>query len=256
MLFGKKITPIMNASGPLSSTMKDLDVLNNSFLDCFISKSTTLLPRQGNPENVWYNDRGSINTIGLSNFGYQYYSSFSTDKLFIQSIHPFTVDEFDIMLPNVQHQVELNISCPNATRENHLKEYLQVVKKHNRRIGIKLPVMFEGLDATSSLLLSFQDNIEYICCSNTIPGLFVVNGEKVTGGVGGSYIKPFSLSNVWKFSQLLGDKIKIIGCGGIETGKDMADYISCGATAVQVGSCFLKEGISCFDRIWREYQEM
>ena len=44
-------------------------------------------------------------------------------------------------------------------------------------------------------------------------------------------------------------KIDIIGCGGIENGEDVFDYILCGATLVQVGTQFYKEGCELFYRL-------
>ena len=79
------------------------------------------------------------------------------------------------------------------------------------------------------------------------------------GGIGGKYIKPIGLSNVRNFYlefQKENLKIDIIGCGGIETGTDVFEYILCGASAVQIGTQFYKEGTNCFSRLKKELVEI
>jgi dihydroorotate dehydrogenase (fumarate) len=65
-------------------------------------------------------------------------------------------------------------------------------------------------------------------------------------------MKPVTLANVRKFRKLLGDNISIIGTGGIKTGIDVFELLLAGANAVQVGTTYMKEGSSCFERIEKE----
>jgi dihydroorotate dehydrogenase (fumarate) len=75
----------------------------------------------------------------------------------------------------------------------------------------------------------------------------------IYGGLGGVGYKALSLANVYQYYKLLQNKIDIIGCGGIQTGKDVYDYILCGATCVQIGSQLLREGTDVFKRIGEEF---
>jgi dihydroorotate dehydrogenase (NAD+) catalytic subunit len=56
----------------------------------------------------------------------------------------------------------------------------------------------------------------------------------VTGGLSGPAIKPITLRLVWEVSKAV--NIPILGLGGVETVADVLDYVSVGATAVQVGT--------------------
>ena len=81
------------------------------------------------------------------------------------------------------------------------------------------------------------------------------NRKNGFGGIGGSYVKPTGLANVRKFYEIFqreGSGIKIVGCGGVETGKDVFEYILCGAEIVQVGTQFYKEG-KCFSRLEKNW---
>jgi dihydroorotate dehydrogenase (NAD+) catalytic subunit len=58
-----------------------------------------------------------------------------------------------------------------------------------------------------------------------------------TGGLSGPAIKPITLKLVWDVRQAV--EIPIIGLGGVEKVGDVLDYLSVGASAVQVGTaCF------------------
>ena len=57
---------LMNASGPLCTTLEQLKKLQNSAAGCIVSKSATLEHRNGNPEpRYWDHELGSINSMGL-----------------------------------------------------------------------------------------------------------------------------------------------------------------------------------------------
>jgi dihydroorotate dehydrogenase (NAD+) catalytic subunit len=56
----------------------------------------------------------------------------------------------------------------------------------------------------------------------------------ITGGLSGPAIKPLALRAVWETYKKV--SIPIIGIGGIMTGKDAAEFVLCGASAVQVGT--------------------
>ena len=63
------------------------------------------------------------------------------------------------------------------------------------------------------------------------------------------------LANVRAFWKLLGDHIPIIGTGGVETGRDVFEHVLCGASAVQIGTALVEEGVQVFERLERELTE-
>ena len=104
--------------------------------------------------------------------------------------------------------------------------------------------------------------INFITTINSIGNGLVIDIEKEApviapkegiGGIGGSVVKQTALSNVYNFSkQFVNTDIKIIGCGGVEKGSDVFEYILAGAAAVQIGTQFYREGCDCFRRIRQE----
>ena len=98
-------SPLMNASGVYCRTKDELIKLDGTpFVGCVISKSCTVEPRDGNP-NPTYWDNGnnlSINSSGLPNLGYKFYTNTNLtsliDKPYIVSVSGLTAqDNFNII---------------------------------------------------------------------------------------------------------------------------------------------------------------
>lgn len=272
---------MMNASGCWCTTENELEDLKITPVGAIVSKSSTIEFRKGNDEPRLYVDTyGSINSMGLANLGYKFYRDYMakcTNKHFIQSIHPFSISEFDIMLTdldevNVKRLVEVNISCPNLI---HGTKNLETFEKYfdcnyqknlqNISIGYKLPPFFQmsEFEHMSRLLLKY--NIKFITCVNSLPnGLMldyinettIIKPKNGLGGIGGLYLKPTGLANVYQFSKLLDNKVDIIGCGGISHGSDIFEYILSGAKAVQVGTHLLKHGPNVFNTLKKELTDI
>lgn len=280
-------TCMMNASGCWCTTEQELNDLQNSKTGAIISKSSTILPRNGNLEPRLYLDTyGSINSMGIPNLGYEFYMNYGntvkTEKQYIQSIYPFSPDELRTMLINIDKTIngvrliEINLSCPNLInkKETHnfdlFNDYLSVVGElttdlKNIIIGVKLPPFYElnQYEIIAELLLKCK--IKFITCINSVVNGLIIDLHSETtrivpkhglGGIGGVYCKPVGLANVYNFYRLLGDKIDIIGCGGVKNGADVFEYILCGAKAVQIGTQLVREDPRCFDRINDELMDI
>ena len=128
-------------------------------------------------------------------------------------------------------------------------------------LGVKLPPYFDmpHFDMMAEVLNNFP--ISFVTCVNSIGNGLVVDPVSETtvikpkhgfGGIGGDFIKPTALANVRKFYTLLDKTVSVIGCGGIKNGQDAFEHILCGASAVQIGTQFMREGEGCFERIEKE----
>jgi dihydroorotate dehydrogenase (NAD+) catalytic subunit len=56
-----------------------------------------------------------------------------------------------------------------------------------------------------------------------------------------------ALRCVWEIYQAV--DIPIIGCGGISNWRDAVEYIMCGASAVEVGTAVMDEGVEIYGKI-------
>ena len=221
---------IYNASGPRCTTLEELKEIDNSDACFILTKSATLESRDGNPKPRYYDDKlGSINSMGLPNKGIDYYIDIANEfkKPYIISISGLNLDENLIMIDKIItalkdkkiYGLEINLSCPNIIGKGQLAynfEYLYIYlndifkKLENIKIniGIKLPPYFEieHFTIVGTILSKFP--INYITCVNSIGnGLIIdylkesvtIKPKKGCGGIGGAYIKPTALSNVWNF---------------------------------------------------------
>ncbi|WP_185869312.1 dihydroorotate oxidase [Blattabacterium cuenoti] len=270
---------IMNASGALCTTDQELSNLFDSSSGAVVTKSCTKNPREGNVKPRYFEwNVGSINSMGLPNLGIDFYLNFlekkKTKKPVFLSLSGLSIEEnlFLMKKANFSQKVtaiELNLSCPNLREEvlgndlYKISTFLESIFEFNKKpLGIKLPPYFKEECIINMSLLLNQYPIFFVTCINSLPnGIFIdTDNEKTViqpkngfGGVGGSIIKPFALANVRKFYTYLRKDISIIGCGGIYSGKDIFEYILCGASAVQIGTQLIKEGISIFDRLKKEF---
>ncbi len=272
---------IMNASGVLCSTDQELSNLLNSSTGAVLTKSCTSIPRKGNLKPRYFEwNMGSINSMGLPNFGIDFYLNFlekkKTKKPIFLSISGLSIEEnfFLIKKANLYSKitaVELNLSCPNIIDNEEelgynfykISDFLKNIFKFNKKpLGIKLPPYFKDKHIKKMALILNQFPIFFVTCINSLPnGIFidtktestVIKPKKGFGGIGGPIIKPFALANIRKFYTYLRKDISIIGCGGISCGKDIFEHILCGASAVQIGTQLMKEGISVFERLEKEF---
>ena len=282
-------TCIYNASGPRCTSLKELIQLDKSHSSLVLSKSSTVLSREGNVRPRYYqNELGSINSMGLPNQGFQYYidSANAINKPYLISVNGLTLEDTKLIITNILQSnkingIEINLSCPNiigkgqlaydlVEMERYLSEIFLIINQYSFPflVGLKLPPYFDlhWYPQITNIIKKF--NVHYITCVNSIGNGLLVDSETEStvikpkggmGGIGGQYIKPIGLSNVRNFYlefQKQNLKIDVIGCGGIETGEDIFEYILCGASAVQIGTQFYREGIKCFSRLQQELKDI
>ncbi len=94
---------LSNASGCWCRLKTELDELQLSKCSMIVSKSSTILKREGNPHPRFYMDQnGSINSMGLPNEGFDFYLNYgkspTLSKIYCQSIYPFSLNELTFNL--------------------------------------------------------------------------------------------------------------------------------------------------------------
>ena len=274
---------ICNASGPLDSTLEELESIANSKSSAIIMKSCTIEPREGNQEPRYVRlPLGSIQSMGLPNLGYREYVKFASqlkkyNKPVIASVAGLSVEDYGKMVEAFQNSdvdlIEVNLSCPNLEGKPQVAYDFEQTEKVLHRIsnlgkkpiGLKFPPYYDFVHHKQMADLFEKYKISFITCINSVGNTLIINPETETpiikpkkgfGGLCGDYIKPIALANVRAFYELLGNKISIFGVGGIKTGTDAFEFLLAGADAVQVASTFEKEGPSCFARIKSELEEI
>lgn len=279
---------VMNASGALCTSFEELRSLDESYAGAIVSKSCSQMEREGNPKPRYFHNQDlSLNSMGLPNNGYSYYI-LSSQKLnrkpFIMSVAALdkiiTYQILEVILQeSTVSMVELNVSCPNLCHSNQvlgnhfedLDNYFSVMsplfqkyKMIGKPYGVKLPPYWEGyqFDVVSKLIQKYQ--FDFVTTLNSVPNCLVIDTETESpviipkngiGGLGGKFVKPVTLSNIYQLRCRLPDVV-IIGCGGIETGEDVFHHLLAGASLVQVGTELMKRGPSVFAKIESELKDI
>jgi dihydroorotate dehydrogenase (fumarate) len=272
-------TVLINASGAKDVTLAELQTLGESRSSAIVIKSATIEKRIGNHEPRYYsNNLGSINSSGLPNLGFEEYCRFLPQlkgygKPVVASVAGFTAQEYAqicIAFKNAgADAIELNLSCPNLEGKpqagydfDYSRQVLELVRPLVKiPLGAKLPPYLEIAHQQEMAKILLEYKIDFATLVNSVGNAMIVDAatesavirpKKGLGGLGGAYIKPVALGNVWSFYNLLEGKVSIKGCGGVYTGIDAFEHLLCGADAVALGTVYYEQGPEAFSRIEKE----
>ena len=171
----------------------------------------------------------------------------------------------------VADYITINISSPNTEnlRNFHdqakLNELLQTLNKEKNNLNSKTPITIKvspdikdfDIEKISEVLLS--NNVEAIIVSNTSDStrdnLKNVLGHQ-RGGLSGKPIELKSTKLISKFYKILNGKIKIIGVGGVDSGKSAYDKFLAGANYIQLYTGMVFRGPNIVNLIKKELKEL
>jgi len=285
-IFGKKIS---NPVGLAAGFDKDAEVYNSLFKlgFGFVEVGTvTPLKQYGNPKPRVFRleeDEALINRLGFNNSGADIVSSRIKSNppngLFGINIGPNKdtsnrVDDYLIGLRkfyNLADYLTLNISSPNTENlrsfhnENELDELLSKIEKEKKTLKTNVPIAVkvspdineENVEKISEIL--YQHNISTVIISNSTDKNRenLKNINKVEkGGLSGKPLEIKSNLLINKFFKILKTKIKIIGVGGVDSGKSVYEKIINGASLVQLYTGMVYQGPNIVSKISNELIEI
>ena len=252
--------PILAASGTFGYGLEFAHLVDLNRLGGFVVKGLSLEPIEGAPPpRLCETPSGMLNAVGLQNVGAR---AFVADKLpllkkydtaVIANVFGCTVEEYVEVIRILEGAeglagYELNISCPNVKKGgmqfgSDATQVSEVVAAA-RRAAVRLPlwVKLSPLVADIGLIArsAEQAGADALTVANTYPAMAVDTRStksrlgNLTGGLSGPAIRPITLRLVWEAKKAV--KIPIIGLGGVENAEDVLQYLSVGASAVQVGT--------------------
>ena len=168
----------------------------------------------------------------------------------------------------VKHQlasvVEINISCPNAGKEpfiypDTLNMLLQEVDDIARNVPfwIKMPHLYDMQQFDALLQTIVKHNIQGVTVANLVKDRTMVTikdplTDEIRGGLSGEPTREHSLELIRHAYQKYGDRLTIIGVGGIFTAEDAYAKIRAGASLVGLITGLFFEGPQLVGHINRE----
>lgn len=252
--------PILTASGTFGYGDEVKTLTDLSSLGGIVTKSVTLLPREGNPPpRIFETESGMLNSIGLANVGADVYCKEKLPFLnelgtkLIINIAGSSFNEYIEVLEKMEESngvhigYEINISCPNVKKGG--MEFgvdcsmTEKLTKELRKRTDKLLIMKLSPNVTSIQDIAIASEIggaDAVSAINTLVGTGInINTRRPVlnttfGGLSGPAIKPVALANVIKVSRVV--SIPIIGIGGITNAADVIEFVIAGATMVQLGT--------------------
>jgi dihydroorotate dehydrogenase (NAD+) catalytic subunit len=148
--------------------------------------------------------------------------------------------------------VEVNLSCPNLedglmfSFEPEASSTVIDAVKRSVAIPVGAKLSPNTPDIVNVAAACKEAGADFVVLTNTAYGFGISLAERrplLSGGVGGYSgpgLKPLSLRCVYEVARALPD-LPIVGCGGVTTGADVAEYLMAGASAVQIGTLHLSE---------------
>jgi dihydroorotate dehydrogenase (NAD+) catalytic subunit len=252
--------PILAASGTFGYGLEFAHLVDLKRLGGFVVKGLSREPIEGAPPpRLIETPSGMLNAVGLQNVGVR---AFVAEKLpelrkyavpVLANVFGYTLEDYVEVIRILEDAdglagYELNISCPNVKKGGMQfgadPGLVAEVVSAARKAAVKRPlwVKLSPLVTDIGLIARAAEGAgaDALTVANTYPAMaidFRTGKSRLgnqTGGLSGPAIKPITLKLVWEVRKSV--EIPVIGLGGVETVEDVLDYLSVGATAVQVGT--------------------
>ncbi len=256
-------SPLIAASGTVGSVVEFAQVASLRPYGAAVAKSVAPVAWKGRkPPRMAPVGGSMLNSIGIQNPGVDAWLREIVPLLrdldvdVWASIVGHTVDEFARVAAAIDgvadvKAVEVNLACPNLDHEMFAldagasaKVIAEVRAVTDKPIGAKLSPNSEDIVRIAAAVQ--QAGADWVVLTNTVWGFGIdIDTRKplLSGGIGGysgTGLKPIALRCVWEVHNAL-PELAIVGCGGVRSGRDMAEYFMAGASAVQIGSVHFAE---------------
>ena len=252
--------PIVASSGTFGYGLEFESIFDVTRLGGFVVKGLSREPIEGNaPPRLVETASGMLNSIGLQNVGVRAFVDKKLPKLagldtaVFANVFGYQPEDYVEVLHVLEDAeglagYELNVSCPNTKHggmqfgsdPSLLSEVVSLARKAVERRPLLVKLSPNVTDVAAMAHAAEQAGADALSLINTFLGMAIDARTKQPrlganfGGLSGPAIKPIALRMVHEVSQAV--RIPVVGIGGIATGEDAAEFLLCGASAVQVGT--------------------
>jgi len=248
--------PVMPASGCFGPELAPL--LDLGSLGAVVTKTVFSDRRAGNQAHrLTETSYGMLNSVGIPSPGSKDFRHGLLRRYqdigvpVIVSIGGLFIDEYWAVAEELADEdiatYEVNVSCPNlehgglaigTSPELVATVVAGVVERAPYPIMVKLTPTVTSIE---DVAIAAQDaGAAAVTVSNSFSGLAIDANSRTSvlgnggGGLTGPAIKPLALRLVRDAAKAV--RIPVVGCGGITTAQDVAEFLIAGATAVQIGT--------------------
>jgi dihydroorotate dehydrogenase (NAD+) catalytic subunit len=256
-------TPLIGACGTIGSVVEFAAVSDLTAYGAAVAKSVSGDPWPGRkPPRIAPTGIGMLNGIGIQNPGVDEWAATIGPQLGKLPVPVWgsavgnTAAEFARVAAGLQRAgvsaIEVNLSCPNLEGEKMFaldpvaaaEVVGEVASAVDLPIGAKLSPNSEDIVVVAESVATA--GAAWVVLTNTAWGAgFDTETRRpllsgVVGGYSGAPVKPLALRCVWEVSQAF-PELPIVGCGGINSGRDVVEFMLAGASAIAIGTAHFAE---------------
>ena len=257
--------PTMLASGILGYSSGTFETIVEGGAGALVTKSIGAKPRKGyaNP-TVVQTSCGLINAMGLPNPGIaEFVKEIREAKAMLKvplivSVYGYSAEDYSLVAGKAvaagADAVELNVSCPHVKETgSEIGQNPQVLAEVIRKVKstVKKPMIVKLSPNVTNIAevaeAAVKAGADALTAINTVKAM-TIDSETVMpilankfGGLSGPAVKPIALRCVYDIYECV--KVPIIGCGGIASWQDAAEFLLTGASAIQVGTAIATKEI-------------
>jgi len=264
--------PVMTAAGPTSQSGEVLIGAARGGAGALVSKTVCVRRAEVKHPNIACVQQGSLyrgmvncetwSEIPWERWVEREYSIAKGSGLKLIASIGYTAEELSFLGPRVEAAgadgIEFSTHYVSKNPEN-LREIAKTLRESiSVPIFAKISPSTEDIRETVKAIEPFVDGIVAI---NTVGPVLAIDQEtnrpllaERYGWLSGPPIKPIALRVVSEISEV--SKKPVIGVGGISSGRDAAEFIMCGASAVQVCTAALFRGPKIYGKIAAELEDI
>ncbi len=264
---------LATVSGVLTTKVNLIEWVDENIpeIELITTKSYQVKPNPGNREPIIVEqDIGCYgNAVGLKNPGMkkglreliQLKNRHHLRALLNVSLSADSIEDFILLVNNFQEVadiLELNFSCPHAggrygavigSDPDTVKEFMSEIRETTD--ALLFPKLTPNVDNICEIsAAAVEAGADGISAVNTVgPVTFIepytglpvlYNPEGHRGGKSGEWIRETALEKVKEIRRSVGERIPIIGMGGITTGEDVLRMREAGADVIGLGSVLIR----------------
>ncbi len=273
--------PIFTASGCAGSGKELSQFFDLRELGALVTKSIMVKPRSGRPTpRMAETPSGMLNSIGLQGPGIDTFLENDIPWLreqgvaIVVSIAGESVEDYAVLarkmraVPGIS-ALEVNISCPNVENRGQVfacnpETARAAIEAVRRNIGGELPIIAKLTPDVTNIADIAEEVVaagaDALALINTVLAMVIDTNTMrpklagFTGGLSGPAIRPIAVRAIYQVHARL-PHVKILGMGGVASGRDALELILAGASATSIGTATFADPTACI-RIKEELEAL
>jgi len=254
-------SPLMPASGPLTSTAENILFFNKIDVGALVTKTISSIPAKVNKPCIFAGEHMVYNSETWSELPPKKWIEEILPTVYKEKDKPLIVsvgyntEDFEALIPKLDPFADI-FEISTHYIQSDLESVIKSILKHTEKpVFMKLsPHIQDYLAFVQTALTAGASGI--VAINSLGPGIKIdvekrrlqIGNDSGDSWVSGPAIKPYALQRIHAIRQKF-PKVPLIAVGGIENAKDVIEFLLAGADSVQMLSGALIHGKSRYQKI-------